>query len=122
MTILLVTGGRDYDDRKRFSAEVGQFRLRPYEDLIVNGGCPTGADFLARLYGETFFVPVLTVPADWYSSRGRASGPYRNARMLSSFGLRPDKVLAFPGGKGTASMVGLARQAGIEIVYAGRDG
>jgi hypothetical protein len=39
---------------------------------------------------------------------GRAAGPRRNQRMLEDF--RPDLVVAFPGGRGTAYMV---RRAGL---------
>lgn len=108
MTVVLVTGGRGYEDKKRVKKELDALGLKPYVDTIVNGGCPTGADHWARVYGETYRIPVLTVYADWYSSLGPASGPYRNARMLER---DPDVVLAFPGGRGTASMVGLARGA-----------
>jgi predicted Rossmann-fold nucleotide-binding protein len=38
----------------------------------------------------------------------------RNRQMLTEG--RPDLVVAFPGGKGTANMVALARKAGVEIV------
>ena len=33
---------------------------------------------------------------------------------------RPDLVVAFPGGKGTAHMVGLARRAGVAVLEAAR--
>ena len=37
----------------------------------------------------------------------------RNRRMLEEG--RPDLVIAFPGGKGTANMVRIALQAGIQV-------
>ncbi len=50
--------------------------------------------------------------ADWHE-HGRAAGPIRNARMIAEG--RPDLVIAFPGGRGTADMVSRARKAGIEV-------
>ena len=38
----------------------------------------------------------------------------RNREMLERG--RPDLVIAFPGGPGTANMVKLAREAGIEVI------
>ena len=50
--------------------------------------------------------------ADW-EKHGKAAGPKRNKRMLE---WKPDLVVAFPGGKGTANMVQQARQAGVEVI------
>ena len=38
----------------------------------------------------------------------------RNRRMLIEG--KPDLVLAFPGGKGTANMVEISRKAGVKVV------
>jgi hypothetical protein len=51
-------------------------------------------------------------PAQW-DRYGEAAGPIRNAWMLE-FG-KPDLVVAFPGGRGTADMISKARKAGIEV-------
>jgi hypothetical protein len=42
------------------------------------------------------------------------AGPIRNQRMLVEG--KPDLVVAFPGGKGTAGMVTLARNAGVDVI------
>jgi ABC-type Fe3+-hydroxamate transport system substrate-binding protein len=44
---------------------------------------------------------------------GPSAGPIRNGRMLE---YKPDLVIAFPGGRGTANMVKQARKAGIAVV------
>lgn len=44
---------------------------------------------------------------------GKAAGPIRNQRMLDDG--KPDRVLAFPGGRGTANMVKLAKAAGVPV-------
>ena len=63
-------------------------------------------------------IDVNAKPADW-KRHGRAAGPIRNGEMLKD---RPDLVVAFPGGKGTANMVTQATNAGIEIVLVGCNG
>ena len=42
------------------------------------------------------------------------AGPRRNARMLAEG--KPDLVVAFPGGRGTADMVSKARAAKVEVM------
>lgn len=44
----------------------------------------------------------------------RSAGPKRNQRMLDKG--KPDLVLAFPGGDGTADMVRKAKSAGVPII------
>jgi hypothetical protein len=51
--------------------------------------------------------------AEW-ETLGRKAGPIRNERMLTEG--KPDLVVAFPGGRGTAHMTRLAREAGVEVV------
>jgi hypothetical protein len=48
------------------------------------------------------YVPVIEFPANW-KVYGRAAGPIRNMKMLLEG--KPDLVVAFPGGIGTADMV-----------------
>lgn len=52
-------------------------------------------------------------PPDW-DKYGNAAGPIRNQQMLDEG--KPDLVVAFPGGRGTADMVNKARKAGIEVI------
>jgi hypothetical protein len=55
-------------------------------------------------------VDIRTFSADW-DKLGAAAGPVRNQKMLVEG--RPDLVVAFPGGKGTADMVRRSERAGI---------
>lgn len=80
-------------------------------ELIIHGGA-NGADQLAGAFGEAFGIAVATFKADW--SRGKSGGPIRNQRMLDE--AKPDMVLAFPGGTGTANMVKLAKEANVKVV------
>jgi hypothetical protein len=45
--------------------------------------------------------------------QGKAAGPIRNQRMIDEG--KPDLVIAFPGGRGTADMVSRAKKAGIPV-------
>ncbi len=56
--------------------------------------------------------PEIRVPAHW-ESQGRKAGALRNRWMLDF--CRVDRVLAFPGGNGTADMVALATERGISV-------
>ena len=59
-------------------------------------------------------MKCLAFPAEW-KKHGKAAGPIRNRKMLQDG--KPDLVLAFPGGRGTANMVELATDAGIRVMH-----
>lgn len=80
---------------------------------LIQGGA-RGADRSAAECARGLGIKVVTVPADW-RTHGKAAGPIRNQRMIDDF--KPDLVLAFPGGRGTADMVSRARAAGIEVIF-----
>jgi hypothetical protein len=84
----------------------------PY--VIVHGAA-VGADQMAGSWARSRGVAEAAFPADW-GRDGRAAGPIRNQRMLDEG--RPDLVVAFPGGRGTADMVRRARAAGVAVVLA----
>jgi hypothetical protein len=109
---ILVCGGRDYADADRVAIELDQLHRRHGIDLIIEGGA-RGADSLAREWAATSGVACMTVNADWKALR-RAAGPIRNQRMIDQG--KPDLVMAFPGGRGTADTVRRAKAAGIEVV------
>jgi len=58
-------------------------------------------------------IPFDVYMADW-EGLGRKAGPIRNQQMLVEG--KPDLVVAFPGGKGTAGMVTLPRDAGVDVI------
>lgn len=80
---------------------------------LIEGGA-LGADRLARRWAYTVGgITVETFPADW-GAHGKAAGPIRNQRMIDEG--KPDVVLAFPGGRGTADMIRRAEAAGIRVI------
>jgi hypothetical protein len=72
-----------------------------------------GADLGAFLWAVQNSKKIKTYEAEW-SKYGRAAGPIRNRRMIEEG--KPNLVVAFPGGAGTANMTKLAREAGIKVI------
>lgn len=107
MTRVLVCGGREYGDLDRVVAVLDE--INP--TVVIEGGA-RGADACAWKFTKMRGVERLTFPADW-SRDGKAAGAIRNQRMLDEG--KPDLVVAFPGGNGTADMVRRAKRAGIEV-------
>lgn len=108
---VLVCGGRNYADSGTLKATLDKVhRLRTIACVIH--GAARGADSLADSWAATADVPREPFKADW-DTHGKAAGFKRNEEMLR-FG-RPDVVIAFPGGNGTAHMVKIAREAGVPV-------
>lgn len=105
---VLVCGGRDYDDIAKVSDTLDG--LQP--DMVIHGAA-RGADQLAQVWVDKHGVDFMQYPAKW-ETHGKAAGPIRNAKMLLHG--KPDLVVAFPGGKGTADMIAQATRAGIPVM------
>lgn len=109
MSTVLVCGGRRFSNRRMLKEYMDAF---PYAvTQIITGGAP-GADSLAEWWAERKGIAVRQFRADW-KAHGNKAGPLRNQQMLDEG--KPDYVVAFPGGAGTADMIRRARKAGIEI-------
>lgn len=108
---VIVCGGRDYDDRARVYAELDA--LSP--DVVIEGGA-NGADYCAYRWvrEKRGCEGWERYEAEW-DKHGRGAGPLRNQRMLDEG--KPDLVLAFPGGRGTADMVRRAERAGVPVKH-----
>lgn len=108
---VLVTGGRDFGNTPEMFEKLDNININSGISLLIEGGA-SGADTIASDWARSRCVPCVTHPANW-TLHGKAAGPIRNKEMLS---WKPDLVLAFPGGRGTANMVKTAKEAGIEVV------
>jgi YspA, cpYpsA-related SLOG family len=113
---VLVCGGRDFKDKDLLEKELDKIHEPKFFNpgnikLLIQGGA-SGADYLAREWASTKAVGVRTFKADWYKYRLRA-GPIRNKQMLDEG--KPDLVIAFPGGKGTADMIRQATVAKVKV-------
>lgn len=112
--ILLVCGGRDFDNADFAWRCLSQAHEKRAIQLVISGGAK-GADKLGEQWARANLIHCAVVEAIWRPYGGeldRAAGPKRNSAMLLS---RPDGVIAFPGGSGTAHMVKIAKQAGIVV-------
>lgn len=103
---VLVTGGRSFEEWSKVQRLLSE--VKP--TVVIQGGAP-GADRLAAKWADINGIPLVTYPALW--KQGKKAGPIRNAFMLADS--RPDLVIAFPGGSGTADMVSRAEAAGIPV-------
>lgn len=112
---VLVCGGRNYHNREEVFGELHALAEKHGWLTIIEGGA-TGADRLAREFAELCYHGLVEIKADW-QQHGNAAGPIRNQRMLTSG--KPDLVLAFPGGRGTADMVRRAREQGFTVKLGG---
>jgi hypothetical protein len=83
------------------------------ENIIIINVAAKGVDSVADEWAVVNWVPSIQFPADW-TKYGKKAGYIRNKQMLDEG--KPDLVIAFPGGHGTANMVKLAKEAGVEVV------
>lgn len=111
---VLVCGGRDFDDMDCVQCHLDGQPI----SLIIHGGA-RGADKLASDYAFMMGIEEKCFPADW-KRHGKAAGPIRNQQMMDEG--RPDLVVAFPGGVGTADMVWRAKSAKIPVIEASPGG
>lgn len=111
----LICGGRNFSDQQMFDSAMGDLlRLYGYPEIVVHGAATQreSADAMAGEWGKRMAITVLRFPAEW-EKHGKAAGPIRNQRMLDE--TKPDLVIAFPGGRGTADMVVRATNAGVKV-------
>lgn len=111
MTRVIVCGGRDYQNRKRLFQVLDAAVQRLGLSHVISGGA-MGADLLAQEWAVLRGVHFDVFKAHW-GKEGKAAGHLRNARMIAEG--KPDLVIAFPGGRGTANMVKQAEAAGIPV-------
>lgn len=114
MTRVLVCGGRDYADNAMLTATLDRLHAERGFSLVIAGGA-RGADTMAEEWARARGIACDVYRADW-EGLGRKAGPIRNGRMLTEG--KPQLVVAFPGGRGTAHMVRIAREAGVEVIEA----
>lgn len=136
---VLVCGGRDYGNLpEELDHPNREQKLKEYEHILyalselsldwskhsedkygnwlpnvtIISGVAKGVDTVAIDWAVLNWCPFEEYPANW-SKHGKAAGPIRNQQMLDEG--KPDLVVAFPGGRGTAHMVRLAKAAGVPV-------
>lgn len=115
---VLVCGGRDYNDRDHIHNTLCDIDAKRGPITCIIHGAASGADSEAMIWvqsrmGRAKSVKHAPFVANW-RELGNSAGPIRNARMLMEG--KPDLVVAFPGGRGTADMVRQAKKAGVEVI------
>jgi hypothetical protein len=108
---VLVCGGRDFVGHKLMCSVMDKIYLNEGMTVLIEGEA-RGADRMSKWWAEAYDIEIEEYPAEW-GKHGRKAGYLRNVRMLEQG--KPDLVVAFPGGKGTAMMIELAEKAGVEV-------
>jgi len=114
---VIVCGGRHYSSIAVVFHALDRIHQERPITMLVHGGA-TGADDLADKWAKARGVPttVFEVPKEEWTRLGKKAGPLRNKRMMAS---GADLVVAIPGWRGTADMVGRAHRAGVEVMAFG---
>jgi predicted polyphosphate/ATP-dependent NAD kinase len=112
--IVLITGGREYRNQREMFAVLDKLHAERKFTFLVHGDA-RGADQMSHRWAKKRGVQPVAMEALW-DAEGDASGTLRNARMLEFS--KPDLVVAFSGGRGTANMMRIARKAGVELIDA----
>ena len=125
--IVLICGGRQFGHlnpflpKEEFKRRLGErifaflwlrTHILPLNPRII-GGLATGADDIGKEWAAYWGLDFDPYPADW-DKHGKKAGALRNVEMLKKG--KPTKVVAFPGGSGTAHMVRIAKEAGVEVL------
>lgn len=128
---VIVCGGRHFKDRDKVQYSLDYWLQRLGITVVIQGGQVTvdtsdrsipweqrdrwGADYLAKQWAESRRIPVIeeAVTDEQWKKQGPAAGPIRNRRMLAH---KPEYVIAFEGGAGTANMLQQARERGIRCI------
>jgi len=112
---VLVCGGRDFTDAKLLHNVLDAIHAKTPITCVIHGNA-WGADTLAGSWAALNKVALDIFVADWNKHR-KSAGTMRNQLMLTVG--KPDLVIAFPGGKGTADMVQRAKRANVVVQIEG---
>jgi hypothetical protein len=115
---VLVCGGRDFENWWHVEGMLDLINgMYGPITLVITGACcdkdgnPRGADWWAERWARKRAVRYVGYPAN-FQKYGKPAGPMRNGFM---FGEQvPSIVIAFPGGRGTANMLRVAEDNGLE--------
>ena len=119
VNIIAFTGGRTYFNVSLVHSILDICIALNKEITYRIGCCPTGLDAIVRNYLRlhTEDKNIQVYKADW--TIGLKAGPMRNANMLLGRGkanILADLLIAFPGGKGTNSCIGIAKRNDIKVI------
>lgn len=118
--IVLVCGGREFNDHKSLWDKLNIMHEEVEITEIVHGGC-RGADTLAGQWAKTSGVQEHIFHPNYLIKDPKKAPLIRNSDMAAYLAYRRDKdeyavVLACPGGPGTRHMVTQATKREIEVI------
>ena len=111
---VIICGGRDFRDYEYVFSVLDGLHVSNKFTHVIHGGA-NGVDLFAGDWAMKNGVQEVRCNANW-EKYGRSAGFQRNLAMAL---LKPDLVVAFPGGKGTAMMVQIAKDAKIAVIQTG---
>lgn len=121
---VLVCGGRDFTDANFIRSALENLLFNgttiPTELFIIEGAGPgvngqPSCDELVYQWRTSVGVAGERYPVNFtLDGPWPAAGPRRNQRMFREG--KPERGIAFPGGRGTANMVGIMKKAGIPVI------
>ena len=127
--IALIYGGRDWLNRKRTFEELDRLHEDHSFTQVIHGGA-RGADTLGGDWGKSRNIPVRVFPAKWRTHQDDCDARCRNKSYCPKAGFirnqqmltvgRPDLVIGFPGGNGTADTTRKAREQGFQVILVTR--
>ena len=107
---IVVTGGRNYRDTHHIFKTLDELhKIHPITHLLH--GDANGVDRLCGAWAISRKIPCQAMPAQW-DLHGKSAGYKRNIKMADT---KPDMLVAFPGGTGTAHMVDTCTKRRIQI-------
>lgn len=123
---VVVGGGRHLKDRALVFTGLDAEHARDPITRLCHGACGwdgdepdkhtvenlRGADRWAHEWALEHGLTPVAYPAFW-TQFGASGGPRRTSAMLRAE--RPDKVIAFPGDKGTLNMIKTAKAMGLKV-------
>lgn len=126
---VIVCGGRDYgwkfnsNRQKIINKEEVEYLAKKLDilkfaveelgrNLVIIQGEAQGADTWSKKWAEMNNIQTIDFPANW-DEYGKKAGFIRNKQMLDEG--KPDLVIAFKGGKGTAMMIDIAKKADVPV-------
>jgi len=99
-------------DRKRIFQTLSEIHRDRTIEVLLHGAA-SGADLLSVAWADKNGLRATSFPANW-TLDGKLASRKRNERIFSEG--RPDLLVAFPGRRGTAELVGLAKTHGIPVI------
>ena len=114
---VVVTGRASYNDHVRIWNRLDKVHAKHPDMVLLHGGSPKGAEFIASNWATARCVPQIAFRPDW-TKHGKAAPFKRNDVMLEAL---PIGVIVFPGNGIQANLIDKARKVGIPVCSIVRD-